>query len=148
MCQPGRAFSNCFANGRKRLTELFFPSPRAWVVGSGIIRPETNAQPWVQRAGFGQTFVASSQKVVFICGILRAFIIVARYHDIMLFLSGTAESKLRKPRPLRLCVLGSGDMVVSPARWSLKCLAFSAIINCSTQDYDTPSTSDEGDHCN
>ena len=148
MCQPGVTVAKCFANGRKRFIEQIFPSPLAWIVSSGIIRPKTNASRWVQRAGFGQTFVASSQKVVFICGILRAFIIVARYHGIMLFLSGTAESKLRKPRPLRLCVLGSGDMVVSPARWSLKCLAFSAIINCSTQDYDTPSTSDEGDHCN
>ena len=25
MCQPGLTFANCFANGRKRLTEHFFP---------------------------------------------------------------------------------------------------------------------------
>ena len=78
MCQPRLTFANCFANGRKRLAEQFFPSPLAWVVGSGIIRPETNALHWVQRAGFGQTFVASAQKVMFHGGILRECGVVAR----------------------------------------------------------------------
>ena len=56
---------------------------------------------------------------------------------------------MRTPRPMRLCVRGSGDdMMSSAARCSLKSLAFSAIINCSAQEYDTPSTTnDEGDHC-
>ena len=58
--QPGLTVANRFANGRKRLTEQIFPSPLAWVVGSGIIRPETNAPHWVQRAGFGQPFIASA----------------------------------------------------------------------------------------
>ena len=64
-------------------------------------------------------------------------------------LSQTAESKLRTPRPMRLCVLGLGDdMMSSIARWSLKRLVFSAIISCPAQEYDTPSTTnDEGDHC-
>ena len=64
-------------------------------------------------------------------------------------LSQTAESKLRTPRPMRLCVLGSGDdKMSSTARWSLKSLAFSAIISCFAQEYDTPSTTnDEGNHC-
>ena len=64
MCQPGLTVTNFFSNGRKRLTEQIFPSPLAWVVGSGIIRPETNAPHWVQRAGFGQPFIASDQKVM------------------------------------------------------------------------------------
>ena len=35
----------------------------------------------------------------------------------------------------------------STAQWSLKRLAYAAIINCSAQEYDTPSTTnDEGDH--
>ena len=55
-----------------------FFSPLAWVVDSGIIRPETNAPHWVQKAGFGQTFVASAQKVMFHGGILREFSVVAR----------------------------------------------------------------------
>ena len=48
-----------------------------------------------------------------------------------------------------LCVLGSDDDIMSSAaRWSLKRLAYAAIINCSAQEYDTPSTTnDEGDHC-
>ena len=71
VCPPGLSVANFFANGRKRLTEQNFPSPLAWVVGSGIIRPETNAPHWVERAGFGQTFVASAQKVIFHGGILR-----------------------------------------------------------------------------
>ena len=62
MRQPGLTVANCFANGRKRLTEQIFPSPLAWVVGSGIIRPETNAPHWVQRAGFGQTFFCQCSK--------------------------------------------------------------------------------------
>ena len=48
-----------------------FPSPLARVVGPGIIRPETNAPHWVQRAGFSQTFVA--QKAIFHGGLLREF---------------------------------------------------------------------------
>ena len=53
------------------------------------------------------------------------------------------------PRPMRLCVLGSvDDMMSFTARWSLISLAFSAIVNCSAQEYDTSSTTnDEGDHC-
>ena len=53
MCQPDLTFANCFANGRKCLGNQIFPSPLAYVVGSGIIRPETNAPRWVQRAGLG-----------------------------------------------------------------------------------------------
>ena len=78
MCQPGLTVANCFANGRKRLTEKIFSSPLAWVFDSGIIRPETNAPHWVQRAGFGETFVANAQKVMFHGGILREFGAVAR----------------------------------------------------------------------
>ena len=78
MCQPGLTVANCFTNGRKRLSEQIFPSPLAWVVCSGIIRPGTNAPHWVQRAGFGQPFVASAQKVMFHGGILREIGVVAR----------------------------------------------------------------------
>ena len=78
MCQPGLTVANCFANGRKRLTEQIVSSPLAWIVGSGIIRPETNAPHWVQRAGFGQPFIASAQKVMFHGGFLREFGVVAR----------------------------------------------------------------------
>ena len=78
MCQPGLTVANCFANGRKRLTERIVPCPLVWVVGSGLIRPETNAPHWVQRAGFGQTFVASAQHLMFHGGILREFGVVAR----------------------------------------------------------------------
>ena len=69
MRQPGLTVANFFANGRKHLTERIFPSPLAWVVGSGIIRPETNASDLVQRDGFGLTFVASAQKVIFMAGL-------------------------------------------------------------------------------
>ena len=71
MCRPGLTFANCFANGRNFLTEQIFPSPLAWVVGPGIIRPDTNAPHWVQRAGFSPKFVASAQKVIFHGGILH-----------------------------------------------------------------------------
>ena len=84
MCRPGLTFANCFANGRKCLTEQFLPSPLARVVGPGIIRPETNAPHWVQRAGFSQQFVASAQKVIFHGGILREFGVVARKHGVLL----------------------------------------------------------------
>ena len=78
MCQPGLTVANFFANGRKRLTEKQNPSPMAWVEGSGIILPETNAPTWVPRADFGLTFVTSTQKVMFHGGILREFGVVAR----------------------------------------------------------------------
>ena len=89
-----------------------------------------------------------AQNVMFHGGVLREFGVIARY-DGILFLSQAANSKLRSPRPMRLCVLGSGDdMMSSTVRWSLTSLAFSAIINCAAQEYDTPSTTnDEGDHC-
>ena len=54
---------------------------------------------------------------------------------------------LRTPLPPRWCALGSGDMMNSTAQWSLKRLPYAAIINCSAQEYDTPSTINEGDHC-
>ena len=78
VCQPGLTVANFFANGRKRLTEQIFPSPLAWVIGAGIIRSETNAPHWVQRASFGQPFIASAQKVMFHGGVLREFGVVAR----------------------------------------------------------------------
>ena len=78
MCQPGLTVANFFANRRKRLTEQKIPSPLAWVFDSVIIRPETNASYWVQRAGFGQPFVASAEKVMFHGGVLREFGVVAR----------------------------------------------------------------------
>ena len=76
--QPVLAFANCFVNGRKRFTEQLFPSPLAWIVSSGIIRPKIDAPHWVQRAGFGQTFVARAQWVIIRGGILREFDVVAR----------------------------------------------------------------------
>ena len=78
MGQPGVTVAKCFANGRKRFIEQIFPSPLAWIVSSGIIRPKTNASRWVQRAGFGQTFVASARNVIFHGGILRELEAVAR----------------------------------------------------------------------
>ena len=54
------------------------PSPLAWVFGSGIIRPETNAPHWVQRAGFGRPLIASAQKVMFHGGDVREFGVSAR----------------------------------------------------------------------
>ena len=78
MCQPGLTVANCFANGRKCLTDQIFPSPLAWVVGSEIICPETNAPYWVQRASLGQPVVASAQTVMFHGGILREVGVVAR----------------------------------------------------------------------
>ena len=58
------------------------------------------------------------------------------------------SQSLRTPLPPRSCALGSGDMMNSTAQLSLKRLAYAAIINCSAQEYDTPSTiNDEGDHC-
>ena len=134
---------------QKRLTEQIFPSPLAWVISAGIFRPETNAPHCVQSAGFGQTFIASAQTVMFHGGILREFGVVPDTTAVCFSLCQTAESKLRTPRPMRFCVLGSGDDMMSfTARWFLKSLAFSAIINCSAQEHDTPSTTnDEGDRC-
>ena len=73
MWRPSPSVTNCFANGRKCLTEQFFPSPLVWVLGSGVVCPETNTLHWVQGAGLGQTFVASAQKVIFHGWIMRKF---------------------------------------------------------------------------
>ena len=77
-CQPGLTFAHYFANGRKRLIEQMFPSPLALVVGSRTVHPETNASHSVQGAGFGQTFVANAQTMMFHGGFLRECIVVAR----------------------------------------------------------------------
>ena len=106
MCRPGLTFANGFANGRKCLTEKKMSSLLGRVVGPGIIRPETNAPHWVQRAGFSQTFVASAQKVI-LHGILRNSASVPANTTFCFSPSQTAESKLRTPRPMRLCALGS-----------------------------------------
>ena len=66
-------FANGVEDGRKCFTEQICLSPLARVVGPGIIRPETNAPHWVQRAGFSQKVVASAQKLIFHGGILREF---------------------------------------------------------------------------
>ena len=71
MCRPGFTFANGVADGRKCLTEQIFPSPLSGVIDPGIIHPETNAPHWVQRAGFGQPFIASAHKVMFHGGVLR-----------------------------------------------------------------------------
>ena len=78
VCQPGLSVANFFANCRKRLTEQNFPSPLVWAFGSGIIRPETDVPHWVQRAGFGQPFIASAHKVMFHGGVLRGSGVFAR----------------------------------------------------------------------
>ena len=67
MWRPGLAVANRFANGRKGLTEqvFSFPVDNVWVIGPGIICPETNTPNLVQMADYGQTFVASAQKVKF-----------------------------------------------------------------------------------
>ena len=149
MCQPDLVVANFFVNDGKRLTEQFFPSPLAWVVGSGIIRPETNAPHWVQRAGFGQTFVVSAQKVMFHGGILREFSVVARYTGILLLSVPNSGVKVaHASTDAFVCAWNGRRHDELTARWSLKSLAFLAIINCSAQEYDTPSTTnDEGDHC-
>ena len=65
VCRPCLTFENDVAESRKYFIEKNCPSPLAEVAGPGIIRPEINAPHWVQRAGFGQAFVASAQKVMF-----------------------------------------------------------------------------------
>ena len=78
VCRPCLTFANGVADSRKYPIEKNGPSPLAEVTGPGIIRPDTNAPHWVQRAGFSQKFDASAQKVIFDGGILREFGIGAR----------------------------------------------------------------------
>ena len=63
--------------------------------------------------------------------------------------SQIALSKLRTPQPVRLCARRSGeDILSSSTRRSWERRAFSAVVNCSAQEYDTPSTTnDDGRHC-
>ena len=108
------------------IRDRIFPYPLAWVFGSGIIRPKTNAPHWVQGAGFGQPFIASAQRWCFMAGFCVNLAWLPDNTAFCFSLSQTVESKLRTLRPMRLCVLGSGeDMMSSTARWSLKSLAFS-----------------------
>ena len=78
MCQPGLTVANYFVNGGKCLTEKIVPSLQAWIVGSGIIRPDTNAQHWAWRDGISHLCIASAQKEMFHGGVLREFGVVAR----------------------------------------------------------------------
>ena len=126
-----------------------FPSSLAWVFGSGIIRPETNAPHWAQRAGFGQPFVASAQKLMFHGGILREFGVVARKHGILLLSVPNSGVKVaHASTDAFVCAWIGRRHDELHCAMVFKSLAFSAIINCSAQEYDTPSTTnDEGDHC-
>ena len=80
----GLTVANSFANGRKCFTELMFSSPLAWVVGPGIIRSETNAPHWVQRARFRDTFGVRSQKGILYGWNLRECGVGARLHGVLL----------------------------------------------------------------
>ena len=71
MWRSGLAVANCFANGRECLTEQIVSSPLVWILGAGVVRPETNTPHWAQRTGLCQTFVASAQKVKFHAWVLR-----------------------------------------------------------------------------
>ena len=71
MWRSGLAVANCFANGRECLTEQIFSSPFVWILGAGVIRPETNNPHWVQRTGLRQKIVTSAQKVKFHGWVLR-----------------------------------------------------------------------------
>ena len=63
-------------------------------------------------------------------------------------LSQAAVSKFAHASAAVFVCAWIGDMMISTAQWSLKRLAYAAIINCSAQEYDTLSTiNDEGDHC-
>ena len=105
MCQPGLTVANFYANCRKCLTEQIFSSPLAWVVGSGIIRPNTNAPHWVQKAGLRQPFVASAQKVMFHGEILHELGVVARYHGILLLCpKQRSQSCARRGRCVCVCL--------------------------------------------
>ena len=48
VCQPGLNFANCFANGRKRLTDQFFSSRLAWVDPPGDQCPTLGPEGWLQ----------------------------------------------------------------------------------------------------
>ena len=73
----GLTVANFFANDRNCLTEKK-SSPMTWVVGTGIIRPETNASHWVLRADFSQKLVVRAQKMNFHGWIFREFGVGAR----------------------------------------------------------------------
>ena len=115
MRRPGFTFANCFSNGRKCLTEQFFPSPLPWFISPGIIRLETNAPHWAQRPW-------ASAKILML--VLKRCFFMARFRvnfwrrcqttrRFVFPCSKTAEAKLRTPRPMHLHVLGPGDDMVS-----------------------------------
>ena len=88
MCQPDLTFASCFANGRKcHYNQTFSLSSGVgrwlWDHPPGDQCPTLGPEGWL-RPGFGQTFVASAQKVMFHGGILREFGVVARYLGILL----------------------------------------------------------------
>ena len=57
MYRPGLTFAKGVANGRNYFTEQIFPSPLPWVVGPGIIHPETNAP-------HGSRWLASAKRLL------------------------------------------------------------------------------------
>ena len=147
VCQPGLSVANFFANCRKRLTEQNIPSPLAWAFISGIICPETNAPT-------GSIGLASANRL---CQCSKGDVSWRGSACIWRCLKTRRVASLRPKQrsqsfrtrlPTRSCALGSGDIMSSTARWSVKRLAYAAIINCSAQEHDTPSTiNDECDHC-
>ena len=149
VCQPGLTCANGVAEGRKSFSEQLFPCSPAGVASLGVVCPEVDAPHGVKRAGFSQNFGASAQKICFIVRFSKNLAKAPARTASSRTRSQTALSKLRTPRPMRLCARGSAeDIMSSSARWSWKRRAFPAIMNCSAQEYDTPSTTnDDGDHC-
>ena len=146
-CQSCLTCANGVAHGRKSFPEKFLLWPPAGAAGLRVVRPKIGAPHGVTWGSFSQTFGARARtfhgRVSCELGKVPARTVFPQMP------SQTTESKLCTPRPTRLCARGSGEDIMSlTAPWSWKRRAFSAIIYCSAQDYETLSTTnDHGDHC-
>ena len=138
--QPGFTCTRGVANGGKRFPEQMFPLPPRGILGLGVVCPETDAPYGVKRTGFNHNIGASAQWVPPHGRVLREFENVPA-RTASSTRSQMWHSKLRTPRPRRLCLRGSTDAIIcSAAPWLRRPRAFSAIIYCSSKEYDTSPT--------
>ena len=131
----------------KSFCEHIFPLPGTRASGSSAWRPMPHTGS--KELASANMFVPVLQRCYFIVGFCKTLAKLPARTAFSRTRFQTALSKLRAPRPMPLCALGSGeDIMSSAARWSWKRRAFYAIINCSAQECDTSSTTNnEGDHC-
>ena len=149
VCQTVRIATKEVADGRRSLLEQVLSSPQVGIMGVGVVCPEANAPHLVKELASAESLLPVPKRWCFISKFCESLAKVTARTASSRSRSQMALSKPRTLRLMRLCDWGSDVLSMGPsARWLWKRRAFSAIINCSAQEYETSSTTKtDAVHC-